>query len=99
MGACFKVEVVVTDDRAAEVLSVLQEAAERGPALDGAVLVVSVEQAVSRADELPDAGGRVAGHRSKAASSSSEVRAPRAVESAHSLVLGSTALRREPSAG
>ena len=92
VGACLKLEVVASDDRVAEVLNVLRAAAERGPALDGAVLVFSVEQALGRPSDPPDDGARVAGHRTKAASSSHEERAPRAVESAQPLVLGSLAL-------
>jgi nitrogen regulatory protein P-II 1 len=98
VGGCLRLEVVVSDDRLAEVLNVLRAAAERGPALDGAVLVFSVEQALSRANDLPDDGGRIAVDRAKAATPR-EVRAPRAVESAHPLSLRSPALLGEPSAG
>jgi nitrogen regulatory protein PII len=46
---CIRLSVVVPDEQLGSVVDILRPAAEHGPVLDGAILVMSVEQVLSRA--------------------------------------------------
>jgi nitrogen regulatory protein PII len=47
--SCIQLSVVVTGEQLGGVVDILRPAAERGPVLDGAIVVMSVEQVLSRA--------------------------------------------------